>query len=151
MSCGRTRELEAVVLGQTSKPVANELRAHASKCARCRHELNWLETESALFRQRAGRDEVAHLWAGVAERRNLEATRPWGRVLFAMAAAALLLLTVGGFSPKPTHFVADETLESDAMMSPVLFFNSGEPCSKLPDGVGFQCAPPVPASFIASR
>lgn len=136
--------------------MAAELRAHARQCALCRHELNWLESESALFRQRAGRDEVAHLWKGVAQRRGLQTGRSWPRVLVAMAAAAVLVLLVGRVSPRPESLSADgspteEALQSSMLMSPVLFFEAGEPCSKLPSGVGFQCSPVVPASFLASR
>jgi hypothetical protein len=153
MSCGRTHQLEAVVLGQTSHVAAAELRAHAQKCALCRHELNWLETESMLFRQRAGRDEVAHLWAGVEARRQPTEARPWTRVLFAMAAAVALIFTLGTLTPRQVRYTSEgpETLESEMLMTPVLFREADEVCSKLPSGVGFQCAPPVPASFIASR
>ncbi len=152
--CGRTQQLEAVATGEAPVALATELRAHAQHCALCRHELNWLESETALFRQRAGRDEVAHLWAGVASRSGLEAPRRWPRALVAMAAAAALLVLVGRVeSPVPSLAVAgiSEAMESDALMSPTLFFEAGAPCSKLPLGVGFQCSQPVPASFLASR
>jgi hypothetical protein len=153
--CGRTQHLEAVVLGETPSAVAAELRSHAKHCALCRHELNWLESESAMFRQRAGRDEVAHLWKGVAQRSGLEQRRPWGRVLVAVAAAVALVF-VGRGSPGRASLAAngsrpEETLESSMLMSPALFFEADEPCSKLPSGVGFQCSPVVPASFLASR
>ncbi|MDP2275766.1 MAG: hypothetical protein Q8N23_02915 [Archangium sp.] len=135
-----------------------ELRAHVKQCALCRHELNWLETESAMFRQRAGRDEVAELWKGVEKRRGLSVEpRSWPRVLVAMAAAAVLLVMVGRAAPQQTSMATDsfsveETLESSMLASPAfLFFEPSEPCSKLPSGVGFQCSPVVPASFLASR
>ena len=149
--CGRTSQLEALVHGELSHGSGADLRAHAKDCAMCRHELNWLETESSLFRQRAGRDEVAHLWSGVERKRG--AARPWRRVLVAMAAAAAVLL-VAGLGVRPAvgpGGMNEETLESDALMSPVLFMGEEESCSRLPSGIGFQCAPPVPASFIASR
>ena len=155
--CGRTAQLEVVVMGETSPVVAAELRAHAKKCALCRHELNWLESEAAIFRQRAGRDEVAHLWKGVANRSGLNPSRSWPRVLVAMAAAAVLVLMVGRVAPRPVSLATDgsrseETLESSMLMSPgFLFFEESAPCSKLPTGVGFQCSPVVPASFFASR
>jgi hypothetical protein len=157
--CGRTAHLEAVALGETSGSAADELRAHAKQCALCRHELNWLESEAAMFRQRAGRDEVAELWKGVAQRRGMAAPpRAWPRVLVAMAAAAVLFV-VGRAAPQQASLatdgsrsVTDETLESSMLMSPAfLFFEPSEPCSKLPSGVGFQCSPVVPASFLASR
>lgn len=145
-------------MGEASPAVALELRAHTRQCALCRHELNWLESESALFRQRAGRDEVAHLWKGVAQRSGLETpVHSWPRVLVAMAAAAVLLVMVGRAAPRPVSMATDgsrqeETLESSMLMSPAfLFFEDAEPCSKLPSGVGFQCSPVVPASFLASR
>ena len=63
------------------------------------------------------------------------------------AAAAMLLFTVGNARGP----VMDEgPLESDALMSPVLAFD-GEPCSRLPSGMGFQCKQTLQASFIASR
>lgn len=154
--CGRTSQLEALVRGEVPGPVASDLRAHAKSCAVCRHELNWLESESSLFRQRAGRDEVAHLWAGVANKRGLNESRPWSRVLVAMAAAAVLALVVGlgGAGQRnalsPTRAM-DEVFETDALMSPALILDDAEPCSKLPSGVGFSCSQPVPASFVASR
>lgn len=150
--CGRTHQLEAVVLGEAPAALAADLRVHAAGCPRCRHELNWLETESTLFRQRAGRDEVAHLWAGVATRRQLETPRPWVRVLTALAAGAVLALFAGRLtSPRSASLstaqaFAQEVLESDALMSPALFLEGTEPCSKLPSGVGFHCSAPVLAS-----
>ena len=157
--CGRTAHLEAVAMGEASPALGAELRAHAKQCALCRHELNWLESESSLFRQRAGRDEVAHLWKGVAQRSGLQAPRAWPRVLVAMAAAAALVLLVGRVAPSKVSLATDglganeeEALESSMLMSPAsFFFEVGEPCSKLPSGVGFQCSPVVPASFLASR
>ena len=154
--CGRTAQLESVALGEASPQVANELRSHAKHCALCRHELNWLESESSMFRQRAGRDEVAELWKGVAARRGLEAPqRAWPRVLVAMAAAAVLMLLVGRATPPNASLATDggpEMLESPMLASPALmFFEDNAPCSKLPSGVGFQCSPVVPASFLASR
>ncbi len=153
--CGRTAHLEAVALGEASPTLAAELRAHTKSCALCRHELNWLESESALFRQRAGRDEVAQLWKGVASRSGLETPpRDWPRVLVAMAAAAALVLMVGNAAPRASRSAdgspGDETLESSMLMTPA-FFVEEESCSKLPSGVGFQCSPVVPASFLASR
>jgi hypothetical protein len=157
--CGRTAQLESVALGEAPTALANELRSHAKHCALCRHELNWLESESSLFRQRAGRDEVAELWKGVAARRGLAAPpRQWPRVLVAMAAAAVLMLLVGRSTPPNVSLATDgghggqEMLESPMLASPALmFFEESAPCSKLPSGVGFQCSPVVPASFLASR
>lgn len=151
--CGRTQNLEAVVHGDVAPSVAIDLRRHAQQCALCRHELNWLESESALFKQRAGRDEVARLWQGVADRRGLEQERPWVRMMMAAAAAALLMMFAGRITPVPTGVspVGEEQLASEGLMSPMLDFGDAEPCSRLPTGMGFQCSQPVPASFLAAR
>lgn len=158
--CGRTQSMEAVALGEVTGARAEELRAHARECALCRHELNWLESEATLFRHRAGRDEVAQLWAGVAAARALDAPRPWPRVLAAMAAGLLLLLGAGRLVAAATPLSHEaraaaeeaEALETQALMSPVLFTNAGdESCSRLPSGTGFRCEPMVPASFLAAR
>lgn len=157
-SCGRTPLLESVVTGEASATLANELRAHAAGCARCRHELNWLESEAKLFRERAAREEVAHLWAGVAERRGLPSQRPWSRVLVAVAASLVLLLGAGrAVLGVTSHGGADASVfhedfgMSEPLMSPVLTLEDRDNCSKLPDGVGFRCEPAIPASFVASR
>jgi hypothetical protein len=134
--CGRTSQLESLLSHESP-----ELRTHARTCAVCRHELNWLESEATLFRQRAGRDEVAHLWAGV-QARSKPVSHPWPKMFAALAAAAALLLVTA-----PSRRVAvtdEEPLESDALMSPVLSFD--EPCSRLPSGMGFTCQPSVLAS-----
>jgi hypothetical protein len=151
--------MEAVALGELTGSRADELRTHARSCALCRHELNWLESEASLFRHRAGRDEVAQLWAGVAASRGLDAPRPWPRVLAAMAAGLLLLVGAGRLVSTATPLSADaraaaeaEALETEALMSPVLFTTAAdEACSRLPSGTGFRCEPAVPASFLASR
>lgn len=155
--CGKTQHLEAVALGEAPASVRAEIRAHAKDCALCRHELNWLESEAAIFRNHAGRDEVAHLWAGVAQRRGLAApVRHWPRVLVALAAAAALVLLAPLSSSSQRSPSQAEALESSPLMSPVLFFGDeaeaeAPACSTLPSGVGFQCSPAVPASFLASR
>jgi hypothetical protein len=107
----------------------------------CRHELNWLESEAALFRQRAGRDEVAHLWEGV-QARSKPVAHPWPKMFAALAAAAALLLVT--LPSRHVESSGEEVLESDALMSPALSFD--EPCSRLPSGVGFTCQPSVLAS-----
>lgn len=134
--CGRTSQLESLLSHESP-----ELRAHARGCAVCRHELNWLESEAALFRQRAGRDEVAHLWAGV-EARSKPSPHPWPKMFAALAAAAALLLVTA--PSRNVDSAMEEVLESDALMSPALSLD--EPCSRLPRGVGFTCTPSVLAS-----
>jgi len=157
-ACGRTPLLESVVTGEAPTALANELRAHAAGCARCRHELNWLESERKLFHERAARDEVAHLWAGIAERRGLPTPRPWSRVLVAVAASLLVLLGAGRAALSATsHGDSDASVfhddlgMSEPLMSQALSVEAPENCSKLPDGVGFRCEPAIPASFVASR
>lgn len=134
--CGRTSQLESLLSHESP-----ELRAHARGCAVCRHELNWLESEAALFRQRAGRDEVAHLWEGV-QARSTPVAHPWPKMFAALAAAAALLLV--SLPSRHAESSGDEVLESDALMSPALHLD--EPCSRLPSGVGFTCQPAVLAS-----
>jgi hypothetical protein len=158
MTCGRTQYLEAMISGETPALEA-DLRAHAQGCALCRHELNWLQTERGLCRQRASRDEVSALWKGVALRSGTGSSRPWQRVLVGLAASALLVAGVGGLgrfastganaAPAPA---AVEPNESEPLSSEqVLFPSSDERCSKLPTGLGFHCGPAVPASFVALR
>ncbi|MFZ5445915.1 MAG: anti-sigma factor family protein [Myxococcota bacterium] len=144
--CGRTQQLEAVVSGEAPAALCAELRAHATHCPLCQHELNWLESERTLFRQRAGREEVARLWDGLTARQRASQGRRWGRVLAAMAAAALLALFAGRGTPWAPPAIDDGPLESDALMSPVLALTNEAPCSKLPSGVGFQCT-----QVLASR
>lgn len=152
MTCGRTHLLEAVVSGE-APGLELEVRAHAASCALCRHELNWLLTEKALFRQRAGRDEVTHLWRGVAQRTSRSQVRPWSRVLVGLAAAAVMVVGLGrvtqvSYRSHDVALAASAPNESEPLSSePVL----DERCSKLPTGLGFHCGPAIPASFVASR
>ena len=157
MSCGRTVKLEALVAGELPQAQARELRTHALGCSRCRHELNWLESEQALFRQRASREEVAQLWAGVVTRAAPRATpRAWSRVLVALAASLLLVLaagrvvlTAGGDGASTPMVPVDaEHLQSVLAQSVDL----DERCSLgAPGSPGFHCAAPLPASLLASR
>jgi hypothetical protein len=152
MTCGRTHLLEAVVSGEAPS-LEVELRAHAASCALCRHELNWLTTERALFRHRAGRDEVAHLWKGVASAAP-PPPRPWARLMVELAAIAVLVVGLGRLtqvSYRPADLAAaalEAPNESEPLSSEPLL---DERCSKLPTGLGFHCGPAIPASFVASR
>lgn len=167
MSCGRSQFLEALALGQASPSLEAELTIHLRSCGRCRHELRWLKTEQALFRQRAGRDEVAHLWKGVARRSGLDLPRGvWPRALAALALGAAVLLAVGPWRAEPPSGLTAATvivatgaplpLDSETAMShgPA---DSREPegrspmCSTLPEGLGFHCGPVQRASVVASR
>jgi hypothetical protein len=159
MSCGRTRQLEAMVAGEVPQSLARELRLHALGCSRCRHELNWLESEQTLFRQRASREEVALLWAGVTLSPSAPAApRAWGRVLVALAASLLVLLAAGRvvLRPAPHSELAapgampsvDSVLQSLEAQS----VDVDELCSLGgPGSPGFHCGAPVPASLLASR
>lgn len=161
-ACGKTQHLDALVSGELTPAVAHELRAHAERCACCRHELNWLESEAALFRQRASRDEVRHLWEGVASRTRLPDAGRSRRVLVSLAASLLLVAGLSRLAPVVPGFAdgahdasggpAWEALVSESLESPDLRHgSSATSCSQLPEGLGFHCAPVVPASFVATR
>jgi anti-sigma factor RsiW len=157
--CGRTRSLDALVARELPVTAERDLRAHAAGCARCRHELNWLEAEVRLFRQRSSREEVAELWEGVSERSGMRTERPWARVIVTVAAMVVMIVGAGQLarhrpsSPAPeapTDMAAAESnfgWSGDGEFSSV----SDEPCSRLPQGQGFACSPTIPASFLASR
>lgn len=148
--CGHTEHLEALVMGELHGAEAHELRAHAEHCSRCRHELNWLETERMLFRARAADQQVSTLINRADQRRRF--------VQVALAAVASLLLTTG--MVKILSLGPSSNSASDASIS---FSESAfEPevetaesrdvpvgCSRLPEGVGFHCT--SPASFLAIR
>jgi anti-sigma factor RsiW len=146
------------VSGELSAGAEAEARAHARQCARCRHELAWLETERRLFRQRAGRDEVTHLWKGVARRSGLVAPRRWPGLVAGVAAALLLVVAAGSVSVRRPPGQVDDALaalQSEPLESAPAALVGGEGldavCSRLPTGLGFHCGPAVPASFLASR
>lgn len=154
--CGKTHLLEAVVQGELP---GDELRAHAEHCPRCRHELNWLETEQGLFRQRAAREEVSALWKGVAARTGVERRRrSVNRALVGVAAALFMVLGVGRvFLVAPTSSsgrdasVASSTEALDEVMSEnAVSEERADLCSRSEQGIGFHCGY-VPASLVASR
>jgi hypothetical protein len=112
-----------------------------------------------MFRARASRDEVGHLWKGVARRRGFQPARPWGRVLVGVAAAALAAVGVGLLSgaqpaarPPGAGLQISAATSEPGVSEPVMSLQL-EPaaCSRLPAGLGFHCAAEVPASFVASR
>ena len=150
--CGRTEHLDALVMGELNLSAANELRAHADHCQRCRHELNWLETEQILFRARTAEEEVGALIM----RPVAQQPRRIPQVL--LAAVASMFLTVGLM--KVTAFQLPGLSRADASVN--FTSDSSDPevetaesrelsagCSQLPQGVGFHCT--SPASFIAIR
>lgn len=121
--CGRTSQLEALVLGELTAPEALELRTHAQHCLVCRHELRWAESEKSLFTQRAVREEVRGLWAQTKWAKKPE--RKLGPAMaLALAAAVLLVVLVRpapALSPAPTPNIPGEllmTLDEAALMTP---------------------------------
>lgn len=159
--CGRTHLLDALSARELSSPIEAELRTHARQCARCRHELNWLESERRLFRHRAGRDEVAALWQGVEARAPLTRSPTFNRLLVALAAVLFVVL---GVSRRTFTSPADVepstpmmTVSSDALapqsVDELGVFESSEDapaCSQLTPGLGFHCGS-VQSSVLASR
>ncbi len=156
--CGRTHLLEAMTAGEVPAPLETELRAHASGCARCRHELSWLDSEQRLFRHRAGRDEVAQLWRGIEARTPLLRRGPsMHRVMVALAAALLVVLGMGRMSvTRPTAGTSQSVSSDDELqtINELMFMSSEDPqtsCSRLTPGLGFTCGAPAQSSVLASR
>jgi len=150
--------LELLVTNELSRSIAAELEQHVRSCPRCRHELDWLKTEQGLFRQRAGRDEVAYLWKGVAARSGLAATRVWPRVLAGLAVTAAVVLMAVGLQSRGSgelHDLATAPAQSESIMSmggmSLAPGNGGPECSTLPQGLGFHCGPVEDMRFLASR
>jgi len=156
--CGRTHLLEAMTAGEVPGPLETELRAHASGCARCHHELSWLESEQRLFRQRAGRDEVQQLWRGVEQRAPVLRSSTLNRLLVAMAAALLVVLGVGrvGLHSPAEGSAMSENPSSDELLqsfNELMFMSSEDPQSScwLRPGVGFTCSATTQSTALASR
>jgi hypothetical protein len=150
--CGKTHLLERAVLGEVPDEA---LREHAAGCPRCRHELAWLETETRLFRERAARDEVQHLWQGVAARTEVPRRRPGiSRALVGLAAGLLVVLGVGRVfihAPSSSSGRDASIVVEGALMTENAFTAAQDDlCSRPGQGIGFHCGY-VPASFLASR
>lgn len=147
--CGKTHLLEAVVQGEVP---GDDLRAHAEHCPRCRHELNWLETEQGLFRQRAAREEVGALWKGVAARTGVAPRRNINRALVGLAAAVFVVLGVGRvFVSGPSSSSgrdASVAVAVEAFMTEnAISQERADLCSRSAEqGIGFHCG-----YVIASR
>ncbi len=155
--CGRTHLLDAMTAGEVAPALEIDLRAHASACARCRHELNWLESEQRLFRHRAGRDEVQQLWQGIERRTPRLRTRGISRMLVALAAALLLVLGVGRLAVTAPGAPAMAAGTDDSMLlqsveggSEPMSSEDPQICSRLTPGLGFHCGT-VQTSVLASR
>lgn len=95
-SCPSKLQLESAALGELHESRIVELETHAEGCGRCRHELNWLRTESALFAQRTAREEVSRLWEGVAATAVPKRSFGLTRSVLALAASALIAFAVAG-------------------------------------------------------
>jgi anti-sigma factor RsiW len=150
MTCGRPGLLEAHTRSELTAVAASELEAHVATCARCRHELNWLRTERALFRARAGRDEVAHLWQGVAARTAPRPSR-LSRFAVALAASALALLAMQQLVRAPIAATVDEPTQSEPFASEPIESTDPTACSRLPEGLGFRCTMSISDEALASR
>lgn len=96
-TCPSKLQLESAVLGELHESRVAELDAHAEACARCRHELNWLRTETALFAQRTAREEVSRLWESVDARAQSKRGARLTRAMFAIAATVLLAVVGARF------------------------------------------------------
>ncbi len=156
--CGYTHLLEAMTAGE--EPAREgELRAHARACARCHHELSWLESELRIVRYRAGREEVQQLWRGIEARSSgLRSGLGVNRMLVALAAGLLMMMGVGRFSvqrpaPGGDSLVnqGDETLQSTALESFFVSPEDPQTCSKLEPGMGFFCGSASTNGVLASR
>lgn len=143
--CGKTHLLEGAVHDGLRDEA---LRAHAERCPRCRHELNWLLTEQKLFRARAARDEVQALWGDVARRTGASRRPSVSRALVGVAAAFLLLagggralLALPGSSSGHDASVASVAGEAfEALMTEnAISQERAELCSRAEQGIGFHC------------
>lgn len=153
--CGKTEQLEAMVLGELQGARVTELELHTSRCAVCHHELNWLKSERLMFEQRLAREQVQQLWDGFAARRAApQKDRAWGRWAMAIAASALLMV---GLSSKVRSDQIQETGSEEFELPMSLeqmsrqIGSSSRDCSELRPGMGFACGPYLPASFVAQR
>ena len=154
--CGKTEQLEALVLGELNLAHSTELESHTSRCAVCHHELNWLKSERVMFEQRLAREQVQQLWEGFAAKRAApKRQRGWGRWAMAVAASAVLML---GLSSKVRPGQIEETDSFDSFEESMSFEamsreirSTGRDCSELRPGMGFACGPYLPASFVAQR
>ncbi|MBS1151067.1 MAG: hypothetical protein H6Q89_2765 [Myxococcaceae bacterium] len=151
--CGKTEQLEGLVMGELDLARTTELELHTSRCAACNHELNWLKTERVLFEQRLAREKVQQLWEGFAARRAAPIRhRALGRWAMGFAAAAVLMI---GLSPKvePGQTVASDSYELPMSLEEMSreIGSTGRDCSQLRPGMGFACGPYLPASFVAQR
>jgi hypothetical protein len=149
--CGKTEQLESLVMGTLSAAHSTELEQHSRHCAVCHHELNWLKSEQVLFEHRIARHEVERLWAGFAAKRAAPARQSsFARWALAMAAAVVALVGVGSRLQSSSHLDTRSSFETSAPMSLEEMSRDLGPvrdCSELQPGTGFACGPFLPASF----
>ncbi len=163
--CGRTHLLDAMSAGEVAPALEVELRAHATTCARCHHELSWLESERQLFRHRAGRDEVQALWRGVEQRSpslRAPSSKPragLARLLVSLAAGLVMVVGLGQLAVRASvagevlmsqSHQSDELLQSTDQVSAFMSSEDPQPCSKLTPGLGFHCGS-AQINVLASR
>ncbi len=149
--CGKTDQLEAMVMGELTATRTVELEMHTSRCAVCHHELNWLKSERLMFEQRLAREQVQQLWEGFAAKRAAPIRhRRWARVALAVAASVILMM---GLSSKvhSGQIVASESSFELPMSLEEMSRDTSRGCSELQPGMGFACGPYLPASFVAQR
>ena len=144
--CPSRLQLESAVLGEVHESRVHELEQHAEGCARCRHELNWLRAETAMFAQRTAREEVNRLWEGVDASSNRRARRPLKmvRAMLAIAASVLLAAVVtgtlsskrgsaghrGGFEPPPMSLEM-MSVETELLSKPCFTPGFGIACGEV--------------------
>jgi anti-sigma factor RsiW len=154
--CGKTDQLEAMVLGELNAARVEELQTHTPGCAVCHHELNWLKSERLMFEQRLAREQVQQLWQGFAARRSVpKRQRAWGRWAMGVAASAVLMIGIGLSSKVQIDGRLQASEVDELPMSLEEMSRStgapGRDCSELRPGMGFACGPYLPASFVAQR
>ncbi len=146
--CNKTHLLEGAVRGE--QPL-EPLVEHAQDCPRCRHELQWLETERKLFRERAAREEVEQLWAGMAKRGVVAPRRSARRALLALAAGLLMVVGASRMAGHLPSSSADRDASVSDRFEALMTENAFSPeraelCSRADGTIGFHCGGYVLAS-----
>jgi len=121
--CKQVREkLVEYELGALEEGESGAIAEHLQSCADCRRELEAMKRTSALLGPIQPSTPPPHLWLGIRERlrprrRRLWASLPQMRWQQALAAAAALLIIVGGFGwmalRRPAIEPSQELLASD--------------------------------------
>lgn len=143
--CGKTAKLEAWVDGELSVSEATALKLHTERCAVCTHEHRWLQTEKALFEQRASREWSQPYWSRFAK--DVSRKRLWA--LTAAVAAGWVMFIVAQSELRSSH-VPRGTEHSVEMSQEVASVEVDVACHSWFGSVGDSCGPAVLATF-ASR